>query len=83
VTVVDQLEPAHHADHDRSEVSLLQRAAHRQGYRADFLYKHGAGDGRFYAGRGIDAVVFGVGGDGQHGPRSTSAMSSMSVWQTP
>ncbi|HEY3009310.1 MAG TPA: peptidase dimerization domain-containing protein [Micromonosporaceae bacterium] len=46
VAVVDQLEPAHHADHDRSEVSLLQRAAHRQGYRAEFLYKHGAGDGR-------------------------------------
>ena len=37
MAVVDQLEPAHHADHDRSEVSLLQRAAHRQGYRAEFL----------------------------------------------
>jgi succinyl-diaminopimelate desuccinylase len=69
VAVVDQLEPAHHSDHDRPEVGLLQQAARRQGYRAEFLYKHGAGDGRFYAGRGIDAVVFGVGGDGQHGPQ--------------
>jgi len=30
--------------------------------------KHGAADGRFYYQRGVDAVIFGVGGDGQHGP---------------
>lgn len=39
-----------------------------QGYRPDFLRKHGSADGRFYYQRGIDAVIFGVGGDGQHGP---------------
>jgi succinyl-diaminopimelate desuccinylase len=39
-----------------------------QGYRADFLCKHGAADGRFYYQRGTDAVIFGVGGDGLHGP---------------
>jgi succinyl-diaminopimelate desuccinylase len=66
--VIDQLEPAHHSDHGRPEVLLLQRAARSQGYPAQFLYKHGAGDGRFYAAHGVDAVVFGVGGDGQHGP---------------
>jgi succinyl-diaminopimelate desuccinylase len=38
-----------------------------QGYRPDFLRKHGAADGRFYYQRGIDAVIFGVGGGGQHG----------------
>jgi succinyl-diaminopimelate desuccinylase len=37
-----------------------------QGYRPDFLRKHGAADGRFYYQRGIDAVIFGVGGNGQH-----------------
>jgi succinyl-diaminopimelate desuccinylase len=30
--------------------------------------KHGSGDAGFYSGRGIAAVAFGVGGDGQHGP---------------
>jgi succinyl-diaminopimelate desuccinylase len=25
-------------------------------------------NGRFYYQRGIDAVIFGIGGDGQHGP---------------
>jgi succinyl-diaminopimelate desuccinylase len=69
VTVtVDHLDPPHHTDHDRLEVGELRRAARNQGYPADFLYKHGAGDGNFYSGRGIAAVAFGVGGAGQHGP---------------
>ena len=34
----------------------------------DLLRKHGAADARFYHQRGIDAVIFGIGGDGQHGP---------------
>ena len=50
-----------------SEVRSLRQAARNQGYRADFLRKHDAGDRRFYAQRGIDAVTFGVGSDGQHG----------------
>jgi succinyl-diaminopimelate desuccinylase len=65
---IDQLDPPHHADHDRPEVEELRRAAQSQGYSADFLYKHGAGDGGFYSGYGIAAVAFGVGGAGQHGP---------------
>jgi succinyl-diaminopimelate desuccinylase len=69
VTVeIEHLDPPHHADHDRAEVSELRLAAQGQGYPADFLYKHGAGDGGFYSGRGIAAVAFGVGGAGQHGP---------------
>lgn len=69
VTVtVDRLDPPHHVDHDHPEVAKLRRAARSQGYPADFLYKHGAGDGGFYSGRGIAAVAFGVGGAGQHGP---------------
>jgi succinyl-diaminopimelate desuccinylase len=65
---IDQLDPPQHADHDRLEIRDLRQAARRQGYPADFLYKHGAGDGGFYSGRGIAAVAFGVGGAGQHGP---------------
>ncbi|WP_433247690.1 M20 family metallopeptidase [Streptosporangium sp. CA-135522] len=66
--VVHHVDPPHHADRDRPEVRRLQRAAWDQGYRAGFLRKHGAADGRFYYRRGVDAVIFGVGGDGQHGP---------------
>lgn len=69
VTVaVDRVESPHHADHDRSEVKELRRAAQRQGYPAEFLYKHGGSDASYYSGRGIAAVAFGVGGAGQHGP---------------
>jgi succinyl-diaminopimelate desuccinylase len=69
VTVaIDHVDPPHHTDHDRSEVNELRQAAQRQGYPANFLRKHGAGDGAFYSASGIAAVAFGVGGGGQHGP---------------
>jgi hypothetical protein len=42
-------------------------AQRAQGYRPDFLRKHGTGDGRFYGEVGVTAVAFGVGGHGQHG----------------
>jgi len=66
--VVDSLGPPHHADPDSTEVALLRAAAHAAGYPGELLRKHGAADGRFYSARGIDAVIFGPGGDGQHGP---------------
>jgi len=70
VTVeVDHLDPPHHADHDRADIVALRHAARREGYGGALLRKHGAGDGRHYYQRGIDAVAFGVGGAGQHGPR--------------
>jgi succinyl-diaminopimelate desuccinylase len=70
VTVaVDHLDPPHHADHERADVAALRRAARRVGYGGSMLRKHGAGDGRHYYQRGIDAVAFGIGGAGQHGPR--------------
>ncbi|GAA4697338.1 M20 family metallopeptidase [Phytohabitans rumicis] len=69
VTVtINHVDGPHHADHDRPEIAHLRRAAQDQGFASDFLYKHGAGDGRFYSARGIAAVAFGVGGHGQHGP---------------
>jgi succinyl-diaminopimelate desuccinylase len=66
--LVDHADPPHHADQHRPEIRRLQQAVGNQGYRADFLCKHGAADGRFYYQRGTDAVIFGVGGDGLHGP---------------
>jgi succinyl-diaminopimelate desuccinylase len=69
VTVtVANVGPPNRVDHQRREVRLLQQAARNQGYRADILRKHGASDSRFFRQRGIDAVIFGIGGDGQHGP---------------
>jgi succinyl-diaminopimelate desuccinylase len=65
--VVDLADPPHHANRDRPEIRRLREAAADQGYRGDFLRKHGAADGRFYYQRGVDAVIFGIGGDGQHG----------------
>ena len=66
--IVEMADPPHHADRGRPEIRRLREAAAGQGYRADFLRKHGAADGRFYYERGIDAVIFGIGGDGLHGP---------------
>jgi succinyl-diaminopimelate desuccinylase len=66
--VVDYADPPHRADQGRPEVGSLQQAARNQGYRGGFLRKHGAGDARFYYQRGVDAVIFGIVGDGLHGP---------------
>jgi succinyl-diaminopimelate desuccinylase len=64
---VAQVDPPHHADPGGAEVALLRAAAQRAGYDGELLRKHGAADGRYYYQRGIDAVIFGPGGDGQHG----------------
>jgi succinyl-diaminopimelate desuccinylase len=66
--VIEHADPPHHADQHRPEIRSLQQAVTNQGYRPDFLRKHGAADGRFYYQQGIDAVIVGVGGDGLHGP---------------
>ena len=75
--VVEHVDGPHHADRDRPEIGALRRAAQAQGYAGDFLYKHGAGDGRFYSQRGIEAVVFGVGGNGQHGPEEYADITTI------
>jgi len=74
---IDQLDPPQHADHDRPEIAALRRAAQHQGYRGEFVRKHGAGDGGFYSGRGVAAVAFGVGGAGQHGPEEYVNVSTI------
>jgi succinyl-diaminopimelate desuccinylase len=66
--VIEHADPPHHADQHRPEIRRLQHAVTSQGYRPDFLRKHGAADGRFYYQHGTDAIIFGIGGDGLHGP---------------
>jgi succinyl-diaminopimelate desuccinylase len=79
--IVEHVDGPHHADHDRAEVKLLREAAQAEGYAGDFLHKHGAGDGRFYSQRGMEAVVFGVGGDGQHGPDEWADIRSFAPYR--
>ena len=75
--VVRKADPPHHADRGRPEIRKLREAARRQGYPGDFLRKHGAADGRFYYQRGIDAIAFGVAGDGMHGDEEYAEISSI------
>ncbi len=78
---VDSLGPPHHADPGSPEVVLLQAAARAAGYSGDLLRKHGAADGRFYSARGIDAVIFGPGGDGQHGPHEYADLTTVQPYR--
>ncbi len=64
---VEALGHPHHADPDSVEVGLLRAAAREAGFAGELLAKHGAADGRHYSAAGVDAVIFGPGGDGQHG----------------
>lgn len=65
---VDALGPPHRADPGSVFVHRLREAIRGAGHPGDLLRKHGAADGRYYHALGIDAVIFGPGGDGQHGP---------------
>ncbi|GIF26000.1 succinyl-diaminopimelate desuccinylase [Actinoplanes tereljensis] len=65
---IDALGPPHRADPAGPGVLALRDAIRTTGHPASLLRKHGAADGRYYHALGIDAVIFGPGGDGQHGP---------------
>jgi succinyl-diaminopimelate desuccinylase len=78
--VVEMADPPHHADRQRPEIRGLQRAAAGQGYQADFLRKHGAADGRFYYQHGTDAVIFGIGGNGLHGPDEYADLTTITPY---
>lgn len=78
---VDNLGAPHHADPDSPEVALLQAAAREAGYSGELLRKHGAADGRFYSARGIDAVIFGPGGDGQHGAGEYADLTTVAPYR--
>ena len=78
--VIKHADPPHHADQHRPEIHSLQHAVTGQGYRPDFLRKHGAADGRFYYQQGTDAVIFGIGGDGLHGPDEYADLTTIAPY---
>jgi succinyl-diaminopimelate desuccinylase len=78
---VDSLGPPHHADPGSEEVALLRAAARQAGFTGDLLRKHGAADGRFYYAQGVDAVIFGPGGDGQHGPDEWADLTTVEPYR--
>ncbi|WP_033400919.1 M20 family metallopeptidase [Actinokineospora enzanensis] len=77
---VDRVEPPHHADPDSPDVHTLRAAAQAEGYSGALLRKYGAADSRFYSARGIDAVIFGIGGDGQHGPDEYADLTTIAPY---
>ncbi|WP_067499994.1 M20 family metallopeptidase [Actinoplanes sp. TFC3] len=78
---VDSLGPPHHAAPDSEFVALLRAAARQAGFSGDFLRKHGAADARFYYAAGTDAVIFGPGGSGQHGPREYADLTTIEPYR--
>ncbi|PRY21633.1 M20 family metallopeptidase [Pseudosporangium ferrugineum] len=78
---VDSLGPPHRADPGSGDVLSLQAAAREAGRPGDLLRKHGAADGRFYSARSMDAVIFGPGGDGQHGPGEYADLSTVGPYR--
>jgi succinyl-diaminopimelate desuccinylase len=75
--VVDRADPPHHADHGRPEIARLRQAVRRHGYQGDFLRKHGSADGRHYYQRGVDAIIFGIGGSGLHSDEEYADIASI------
>ncbi len=71
----------HRADPDSAGVRRLRAAARDTGFPGTLLRKHGAADGRYYSAHGIDAVIFGPGGDGQHGPAEWVDLTTLRPYQ--
>ncbi|GLW05673.1 peptidase M20 [Microtetraspora sp. NBRC 13810] len=80
VPFVDHVDPPHHADPGSPGVTGLMRAARGQGFDGGLLRKHGSADARFYYQRGVDAVIFGIGGDGQHGPDEYADLTTVAPY---
>ncbi|MBB2946757.1 succinyl-diaminopimelate desuccinylase [Actinoplanes lutulentus] len=78
---VEALGAPHHASSSSAFVGLLGAAARSVGYEGSLLRKHGAADGRFYSAQGVDAVIFGPGGDGQHGPEEYLDVRTLDPYQ--
>lgn len=77
VVSVERLSAPHWTDPDGAVVVALRRAVEEVGWSPELLRKHGAADSRFYHERGIDTVVFGIRGDGQHGPDEYADVGSV------
>ncbi|BCJ46127.1 peptidase M20 [Actinoplanes ianthinogenes] len=75
--LVEAVGTPHRADPDSAGVRALREAIQTVGHPGSLLRKHGAADSRFYFPLGIDAVIFGPTGDGQHGPSEYLEISSL------
>ena len=78
---VEALGHPHHADPESLEVGLLRAAARDAGYSGELLAKHGAADGRHYSAVGVDAVIFGPGGDGQHAADEYADLTTLTPYR--
>ena len=78
---VDAVGAPHRADPDGPDVVALRRAVRGVGYSGELLRKHGAADGRHYYAHGIPAVIFGPGGDGQHGPEEYVDLGTLTPYR--
>jgi succinyl-diaminopimelate desuccinylase len=78
---VEALGAPHHADPANPDVEALRRAAQETGYEGNLLAKHGAADGRHYSAAGVDAVIFGPGGDGQHGALEYADLTTVAPYR--
>ncbi len=78
---IDNLGAPHWADPHASDVALLRAAARDAGFSGDLLRKHGAADGRFYYAAGTNAVIFGPGGDGLHGPEEYADLATVAPYR--
>lgn len=77
---IDHTSPPHHVDPNTPDVQALVRAARLAGYPGELIRKHGSGDARYYSARGIDAVAFGIGGAGQHGPDEYAEIATIAPY---
>ncbi|GAA4601442.1 succinyl-diaminopimelate desuccinylase [Actinoplanes octamycinicus] len=75
--LVEAVGTPHRADPESVEVRALREAVRTVGQPGSLLRKHGAADSRFYFPLGVDAVIFGPTGDGQHGPSEYLEISSL------
>ncbi|MBY8848805.1 M20 family metallopeptidase [Saccharothrix sp. MB29] len=78
---VDRVEPPHRVDPASPDLRALQQAARAQGHSGELLRKHGAADSRFYHQHGVDAVIFGVRGEGQHGPDEYADLTTVEPYR--
>lgn len=78
---VDALGAPHRAEPGHPDVVRLRAAARAAGYSGELLRKHGAADGRHYYAEGVPAVIFGPGGNGQHGPDEYVDIASLTPYR--
>lgn len=74
---IRRMDPPAHAEAGSAPVTALREVARRQGYDGGLLRKHGTGDARFYRQQGMNAVSFGIGGAGQHGPEEYADITTI------